>query len=221
MSKHQSITAQCRCKTLAIEVSLDNHEPTRVVCYCDDCSRYAHHLQQAEFYLDAQGGTDIVQLSPAQCRVKRGSEHLALLRLTEAGLYRWYASCCQSPLLNTPASKDMPYVGLLTKNIKLQSGSRARSKTRPAVDDATLQDPFAALIGPVKFGVGAGHRHPIKAPWPVARRFGFRCLTRTLRNMARWRLRGDHKHSPFIDFTSGEPVVKPVVIGADQPLDNS
>lgn len=216
MSKSKRVTAQCRCTRLAIEVTLDTRPPTRLVCYCDDCRRYVQHLQQAEHYLDAQGGTDIVQLSPAQCKLKRGAEHLGLLRLTDAGLYRWYASCCQSPMFNTPSSKDMPYVGLLTKNIKSGFGKGKKTPSNTPRGGNTPQDPLTALLGPVRFGVGAGQNHPIKAAWPVARGFGIRGIASTLRNMGRWRLRGDHRRSPFIDHASGQPVVKPVVISDEQ-----
>ena len=53
----------------------------RVVCYCDDCQAFAHQLGRADL-LNAQGGTDIVQVAPASLTFVKGQEHIAGVRLT-------------------------------------------------------------------------------------------------------------------------------------------
>jgi len=35
----------------------------RVVCYCDDCQAFLHHLARKDLF-DAYGGPDIVQIAP-------------------------------------------------------------------------------------------------------------------------------------------------------------
>ncbi len=47
----------------------------RVVCYCDDCQAYAHHLGRAAL-LDEHGGSDVVQVAPATLSFARGTEHI-------------------------------------------------------------------------------------------------------------------------------------------------
>src|SRR5262245_34003449 len=72
----------------------------RMVCYCDDCQAFLHHIGRAEL-LDARGGTDVVQLAPSTMVLDRGTDRVAGLQLREKGMNRWYASCCQTPLGNT------------------------------------------------------------------------------------------------------------------------
>ena len=60
-----NLPVRCFCGKLqgiAHDVSPDvgNH----VACYCDDCQSFQHALGQAERVLDANGGTDIYQMSP-------------------------------------------------------------------------------------------------------------------------------------------------------------
>ena len=83
---------------------------SRVVCYCDDCQAFLHHLGRADL-LDARGGAEIIQVSPAALELDRGTEHVTGLRLGPKGLYRFYASCCKTPLGNL-ASPAIPFIGL-------------------------------------------------------------------------------------------------------------
>src|SRR5579864_1705295 len=102
---------QCRCgEVRGIVADASPRTANRAVCYCDDCQAFAHRLGRADL-LDAQGGTDIVQLAPASLAFVQGQNRIRGLRLTPKGLYRWYASCCNTPVGNTltPAA---PFVGI-------------------------------------------------------------------------------------------------------------
>src|SRR5437016_5861532 len=85
----------------------------RIVCYCDDCQAFLHHLGRT-YLLDAHGGTDIVQLAPASLVFDRGTDRIIALRLGPKGLYRWYASCCRTPLGNT-VGPTIPFVGIVAQ----------------------------------------------------------------------------------------------------------
>jgi hypothetical protein len=52
----------------------------RVVCFCEDCQAFAHQLGRADL-LDAQGGSDIVQVAPASLTFVQGQHHISGLRL--------------------------------------------------------------------------------------------------------------------------------------------
>ena len=110
----------------------------RIVCYCDDCQAFAHQIGRADL-LDPQGGSDIVQLAPAALSFTQGQHHIVGLRLKPNGLYRWYASCCNTPVGNTLTPR-IPFVGLLA----------------PAFDkarwDEAVGEPSGAIFG--KFAVG-------------------------------------------------------------------
>lgn len=185
----------CQCRTLAGTVELPNLQSlTRLVCYCEDCQAYARHLSPEKPVLGLHGGSDMLQLSPAHFHIHRGIEKLGNLRLTESGIYRWHATCCNSSLCNTPQNPAMPYIGLMTN---ILAGSHKTLDNR---------------IGPVRFGVCAGSQHPIRATWPVSRGFGLRGMSRTLLNIGRWRMAGDHNRSQLIDAQTGAPLVEPYTL---------
>jgi hypothetical protein len=105
---------RCSCGSLrgvASEVS-----PARgisLVCMCDDCQAYARWLGRAADILDEHGGTAVFQMTPAQLRLREGVEHLRCVRLSERGLMRWYAGCCNTPVCNGTAWAKLPFVGVL------------------------------------------------------------------------------------------------------------
>lgn len=221
------LCVSCHCGQFKASVPIDEKgTPTRLKCYCIDCQTYVRHLEQAEVQLDENGGTDILQISPAQFSITAGEEYLGNLMLSPKGIYRWYATCCQTPICNTPSKAEMPYVGLLVNNIGKITGANtdlnpAQSTNKATGKNKTLTDEnrhthLHDVIGPVKFGVGAGDKHPISADWPVSKGFGFQGLFGTLMNMAKWRIRGDHKRSIFVDSISGKPLVEPTLLTIEQ-----
>jgi hypothetical protein len=85
----------------------------RVVCYCDDCQAFAHQLDRVDL-LDAKGGSDIVQVAPASLTFVKGQDRIAGVRLTPKGLFRYHATCCNTPVGNT-LSPAIPFVGILAQ----------------------------------------------------------------------------------------------------------
>ena len=80
--------AELRCRCGEVRGSVTNPSPravNRVICYCDDCQAFAHHLGRADL-LDAHGGTDIVQVAPASLTFSHGQRRIAGLRLTPDGM---------------------------------------------------------------------------------------------------------------------------------------
>lgn len=218
------LTVSCKCEKVIASVTIDEPaKPTRLRCYCIDCQTYAQHLNVAEDQLDENGGTDILQVSPAAFSIQYGQKYLGNLNLKPDGIYRWYSTCCKTPLCNTPSKVDMPYLGLLTKNINkitVPSDSERKAVKRKTqsikISDEIRSNKLDEYLGTVKYGVCAGSQYPMSTTWPVAKGFGIRGILGTLRNMARWRLRGDHKKSILIDGESGAPLVPPIVISLEE-----
>ncbi|WP_280633603.1 DUF6151 family protein [Lysobacter arenosi] len=105
---------QLRCRCGAVRGEMDTRRAyTRATCYCKDCRAYGRFIGQPGV-LDAGGGTDIVAMAPVAVRFTSGSEHIACMSLSPNGLLRWYASCCRTPLGNTPRNPKVPYAGLVT-----------------------------------------------------------------------------------------------------------
>lgn len=103
---------RCRCGVVRGEMETARAY-TRATCYCKDCRAFARFLA-VPGVLDAGGGTDVVAIAPAAVRFTSGSEHVASMSLSPKGLLRWYASCCRTPLGNTPRDTKLPYVGMVT-----------------------------------------------------------------------------------------------------------
>lgn len=181
---------RCRCGRLQGEVTLEGRN-TRVVCYCKDCQAFARFLDPAGRALDAQGGSDVVQLAPHRIRISQGAEQLAVMRLSSQGMLRWYATCCRTPVGNTLARRDRPFTGLLVQ----------------CLDSAPLEPSF----GPV--GARVNTQSAIGEPKP--RTSGLLPTMWTILGMVLGsRLSGRYRDTPFFD-AAGAPVAAPQVLPAD------
>ena len=164
----------------------------RLVCYCDDCQAFAHFLERAEDVLDANGGTDLYQMSPTRLEITDGGENLACVRLTPKGILRWYADCCKTPIGNTLPTNRIPFVSLFHACMDLKGRS------------------LDAVLGPVRAGVHGRYALGRPIAFRVYDRVSLVILSRVFGKLLIWRLRGEHKRSPFFDWISGRPVRTPV-----------
>src|SRR5262245_33455876 len=138
----QDAELSCRCGEIQGRVKdASPRTVNRVVCYCDDCQAFLHYLGRADL-LDPHGGTDIVQVAPASLAVHHGTERIAGLRVTPKGLYRWYASCCRTPL-GTTVGPAIPFVGIVARVFEDAGGSA----------DQIFGKPIGAILG--KYAIGA------------------------------------------------------------------
>lgn len=179
----RDVEVGCRCGE--VRGSVKNASPqtvNRVVCYCDDCQAFAHHLGRADL-LDAHGGTDIVQVAPAALSFDRGAERILGVRLGPKGLHRFYADCCKTPLGNTVGT-GIPFVGIVAQAFDGE-GDR----------DSLLGEPIGAIQG--KYAVGAAPEGSTK--------MNLRLLARAVRMILGWRLSGKAWPHPFFDRATGAP----------------
>lgn len=167
----------------------------RGLCYCRDCQAFAHFLGRADEVLDARGGTDVIQTAPRRVTLTQGLENLACMRLTASGLLRWYACCCHTPIGNTAATHRLAFVGLVHSCLRIASRS---------LDEA---------FGPVRMRVNT------KSAQGSARPGSERVLGAILQlagMMARERLTGSYRRTPFFSPDTGEPIVTPRVLSAEE-----
>ena len=170
-----------------------------MVCYCDDCQSFAHFLGRADRLLDAHGGTEIFQTSPARVELTSGAQCLACVYLREgSGLLRWYSACCQTAIGNTLANHKDPFVGLILRGVVQADGV--------SVDD---------LLGPVRYRGNARFARGDRATLDAHARLPLSYWVRVSVKVLRWRLRGDGARSPFFS-ASGGPVVEPRVLSPDE-----
>ena len=169
----------------------------RAVCYCDDCQAFANYLSTERGILDEHGGTDIFQVSPAHLKFTHGVEHIACLRLTPKGTFRWYTECCRTPIGNTLPTNIFPFVGLIHSCLDTEGR------------------PLDEVLGPVRFRVMAQYAIGDLEGAAAYDRFPVLPGIQLIFKFLYWRIRGDHKHSPFFDPDTGNPIAVPRVIHTD------
>lgn len=182
---------QCQCGQLAGEVA-DTRSAIHAICYCRDCQAYAHHLGQADAALDALAGTEVVGTHARNVSFSSGIDQLACLSLSEGGLLRWYARCCNTPLANTGRDWRMPYVGLV--HLCLRAGGA----------------PLAPAFVPVQMHLetASAKGTPPRTGWSQ-----LRALLGFMPRIAAARFTGSYRRTPF--FTAaGAPVVAVRVLSA-------
>jgi hypothetical protein len=192
-----STLAELRCRCGEVRGSVTNpsrRTVNRVVCYCDDCQAFAHQLGRADL-LDAGGGTDIVQLAPAALKFVQGQRRIVGLRLTSNGLFRWYASCCNTPVGNT-VSPAVPFVGITAQAFDL-------GMHQP---DDLFGKPIGAIKGEYAIGGAPAGSTGIKLS----------LLMRAIRMVLGWRLSGQTWPHPFFDRDTCAPIYPVSVLSRQQ-----
>src|SRR4051812_1001825 len=137
----KEVQVRCRCgEVVGVVTNASPQKVNRVICYCDDCQAFAHHLGRADL-LNAQGGSDIVQVAPASLTFIKGQNRIAGVRLTPKGLFRWHTTCCNTPVGNT-LGPAIPFVGLTAQ--AFDGG--------PQRVDSVFGAPIGAILG--KYAIG-------------------------------------------------------------------
>lgn len=182
---------QCKCGTVRGEV-VGKGVNTRVVCYCKDCRAFARFLGNADAVLDAQGGTEIVQVGQPCVSFSHGVEHLAAVRLGRQGMVRWYADCCQTPIGNTMRSPAISFIGLIHSSL----------------DRNAMDSDFGASVARVNTGSALGESKPKPTGFlGVAMRLAWIILS--------MRISGRYRKSALFD-AQGRPLVRPTVLTAEE-----
>ena len=183
---------RCQCgQTKAVSRKASPRTTNRVVCCCKFCQSYVRHLGCAAQVLDEWGGTEVVQVRPSSIEFLEGQDQLACLHLSKTGARRWYTRCCKTPIANTMARGNMPFVGLLAYTF----------------DTSAMEQSLDEVLGPVRVRVNGdfgGEAKTMSATrWDTARmmmHFG--------PMFASWWVQGEQRRSPFFR-PDGEPIVAP------------
>ncbi len=186
---------RCACGKLRGHVS-EPEKAVHLMCYCKDCQAFANFLGKPDELLDAQGGADIVAVHPQSVHFTEGRDLLSCMSLSPKGLLRWYASCCNTPIGNTPRDFRMAYVGLAHRCLAERGSS--------------LNDAF----GPVRMSSGT---KSAKGPVPATSSLAMAAaLAGFAGKLLRARLNGSYRRSPFFDMEQGTPRVAPKVLSKEE-----
>jgi len=190
-----AIEAKLSCRCGAVQGVVTNATPqsvNRVVCYCEDCQAFLHQLGRADL-LDAQGGTDIVQVAPASLTFIKGLDRIAGLRLTPKGLFRWHTTCCSTPVGNT-MGPAIPFVGIVAQTF---GAERAQS---------AFGAPIGAILG--KYAIGT--------PPVGSTGINLGLLLRAIAKVLGWRLGGRAWPHPFFHQETREPIYPLTTLSSEQ-----
>lgn len=167
----------------------------RVICMCADCQAYARYLGRADEILDRNGGTDVFQVTPSQLDIRQGAEKIVCVKLSPKGILRWYTDCCRTPVGNTPASPQVPFVGVPHLFFDHEQDGLTRD----------------AALGPVSARIYARSGHgDVPAGAHQAAPLGL--IIRALGRLLTQRVKGMHTPSPFCDKSTGRPIRDPIVL---------
>lgn len=153
---HDTLEWRCVCGEAHLRVSAGSS--SRVVCYCKSCQGAAKHLGHPEL-LDEQGGSDLLQTAPHLVEIVEGKHKLRVMRLTARGPFRWYSSCCGTPVCNTVPSRHLSFVSLMVPRFdRPEAAGRviARVFTDGAKGKAPKSFGTARLVGGVAARVISG-----------------------------------------------------------------
>jgi hypothetical protein len=191
----KQVELRCRCgEVVGLVENAAPQKVNRVVCYCDDCQAFAHQLGRADL-LNAQGGTDIIQVAPAALTITKGRQDIAGLRLSPKGLFRFHTTCCNTPIGNT-LSPAIPFVGIVAEVFD----------SNPQRVNSVFGPPLGAILG--KYAIGKPPADSTGINLPV--------LLRAITKVLGWRLRGRAWPNPFFQPKTREPIYPLTVLAQEQ-----
>ncbi|WP_306253898.1 DUF6151 family protein [Parvularcula sp. IMCC14364] len=191
------IPLKCRCGQVSgIATGLKQKNSNRAVCHCADCQAFARHLGGEA--LDHLGGTDLIQFSPARLSFSSGQDQVACLRLTDKGLFRWYARCCNTPIGNTMPTPALPFVGIIHSFFDLSD------------------DEYVIIFGPVTGHVFTKAATGDPQEVSMLKKAGPGDWLKLVSLLLSWKMKGDSKRHAFFDSSTGKPIVTAHVLDNGQ-----
>lgn len=128
MTAKESMIFGCSCGQVRLELAPAGvASATRLICYCVDCQTASRYLGYA---LPDHCGTGLVHSTPDRVTILSGKENLAIFRLSPNGLVRWYATCCNTPMVNMVRKPGMPFVGFVLHDTELPVADRLMGSNR-------------------------------------------------------------------------------------------
>ena len=184
---------QCDCGKFRAELTqFPKGTPGRLICYCKDCQ--ALHYLKRDDLLDANAGTEIIPAYPADIKLVSGKEFMGCVRLSPTGMYRFFTTCCQTPIANTDQTR--PWAGI---NHRMY----------------TVYDPNKLInaLGDVKSRV-MGRDAKGKPPLGTPQKFDLKAMAMVLPFILKGLIFGKARPSPF--FKNGEAIVATKVLSREE-----
>ena len=192
------IELACDCgKLRGHALNISPRTGNHIICMCKDCQAFARFLERQDTILNANGGTEIFQITPSQIKLETGLEHLSAMRLSPKGTIRWYASCCNTPIANTTPSSAIPFAGVFSNFIKTRDGQSKERALGPVKTQFFARDGYGNIPPEAQHKITPGH------------------ILKTLAGLIRDKIKGKNKPSPFFN-PDKSMVTEPTILSKDQ-----
>ena len=179
----------CRCGAFqGIVHGVAPGKVNRCICYCEDCQAFARYLDGEQTILNQNGGTEITQVSAGSLVISQGQDHLVAIRLSPSGPWRWYTSCCKTPVANTVEGSRLPFAGMIW----------------PIFADVS-QENVENLLGPIRGSVHGKHAYGDVGSLDLDHGMPKGRLIRLMALMLTWKLQGAARNSPLLNLDGVQP----------------
>ncbi len=185
---------QCDCGKFRAELTqFPKNTPGRLICYCDDCQAFLQYIKRTDL-LNANGGTEIIPAYPADIKMIAGKDVVRCVRLHAKGMFRFFTSCCQTPIANTDPTRA--WAGINRRMYITKDPSRLDRE-----------------LGPVKSSIMGKYARGTP-PAGTPQTFDFKGMVTVLPFIIKGKVFGKSKHSPFFD--NGAAIVVPKILTVEE-----
>ena len=185
---------QCECGKFRAELTqFPKNTPGRLKCYCNDCQAFLHYLKRVDL-LDENGGAEIIPAYPADIKLIAGKDLVKCLRLSPTGMFRFFTSCCNTPIANTDPKR--PWAGIHRRMYTVKDPNRLDKE-----------------LGPVKSSI-MGKDAKGTPPPGTPQKYDLNGFVTVMPYILKGILLGKSKPSPF--FENGQSIVLPKVLTTEE-----
>lgn len=110
----KTVNTKLRCDCGFFQAVLHDVNPksgTHLRCHCADCRAGFRVLRPGA----QTRGIHLYQTDPDKVEIIAGPEYFECMQLSPNGIFRWYASCCNTPMFNTLKSAKIPFASVFTE----------------------------------------------------------------------------------------------------------
>lgn len=185
---------QCECGQFQAQLTkFPKETPGRLKCYCDDCQSFLHYLNRTDL-LDANGGSEIIPVYPADFKILKGKDNLKCTRVVANGMFRYSTTCCNTPIANTDDKR--PWVGVHRRMFTAKDANKLNQ---------VFDKIGASILG--KYGHGT-------LPEGTPQKFSLKGFALVMPFILKGVALGRKRPSPF--FNGTESVVKPYILSEEE-----
>ena len=181
----------CDCGAFKADLlAFPKNTPGRLACYCKDCQAFLEKIDRTDLF-DNYKGTEIIPAYPNDISIVQGLTELNCYRLTDKGIYRWTASCCNSPIVNM--RRGFPWAGIYHS---------AYTKHNPEA---------LHVLGDIKSRI-YGRDAVAGAPFKISEKISFTDMLVVIPFIIKGKILRKNQHSPFFNSETEKPISEPVIL---------